>query len=490
MVKDTLEKLKQAGIGGKTTVTLFTMPFCPFSGPVEKKLLETQGALSEWMTLDIRYLVNKGADGKLKSLHGDKELNEARRRVAVREFYPGKFYDYLRRLREHPEDAWETTARALGVVPTRISGAVETGEADKFLEQDIALAKALGVNESPTVLVDNTKLATDPLAEHALGAVCSTITEDKRPAICKELPVCYTDADCRKPGMEAKCIKPGTRDAKCERTPAKKVPLTIVYPEKALYPVTERMKNALVEILPGLEVTEYPSQSVEGRALLAVYPFDDLPALIFGDEVKEAAGYPDIAGTLKQVPDRNLSAVNPTASGANFLYKRERVDKRIDVFVPLSSTTGREAVQTILAWEASLAASAPKPAVVFHPVIYKDLKDGQLAVPGGRAALEDALRLLAVSSAFPGKTTAYLKALADADGTGYWEEPVTTAGLDSAEVKKLAQSPAMHTQALKEAELCEIAAPSANVTILINNQEIIQPANPGELTEALERSAR
>jgi len=492
LVKKALDEI-QALTGGhlKTTITLFGMPFCPYLPPVEKPLLDAQKNLSDWMRLDIRFIVKRDDNGRLTSLHGREELDEARRRAAIREHYPERLFDYLRRRREHPAEPWQDSVRSVGIVPARVRGAVLTGEADAFLEKDLTLAKALGIHSSPTVLINNATLKADPLGERAVAAVCSAIPEEKQPAFCRSLPDCYIDADCRKPGMEVRCINPGTPQARCERTPAQRVPLSIIYPENALYPARDRIKAALVELLPGLDVTEHASASPEGRTLLALYPYDRLPALFFGGEVKKAQGYSDVAVTLKELKDKKLFATNPAASGANFLFKRPRMEGRVDIFIPLSSRAGHEAVRSLLTWQSARPDDAPPLVLSVHPLIYRKPEREDFVTPGWDApTLERALRTLAVSINHPDKFTAYLKAVADAGGSGYWQEPLAAVGLDPDAIKTLSRSQETLDKAAEEAALCKTIAAGGSVALLIANQEVYIPANPGELIETLETAGK
>ena len=477
--------------GGRNVVTLFTMPFCPYSRPVEKRLLSAAREFSPWMSLDIRFIVSRNSDGSLSSLHGPDELDEARRRAVVREQYPERFMAFLRRRHERPEEAWDAAARDTGIMAARIRGAIDAGDADGYLERDAGLAGALSVGASPTLFVNNVRLDAEPLAERALAAVCTAIPGTSRPALCSELPECHADTDCAQPGMDVRCINPGTKEARCERTEAVAVRLVIVTPPESLFPVHERIKDALVQLFPGLQPREVAADAAEAAALLKNYPYDRLPGLFFHSEVKQAAGYTAVAGTLKALPGSDMLVVDPDASGANFYFHRHRQDGRLDIFTPVSSKAGRDAIETFLAWRSGrIKMGAALPEIGLRPLVFRHPDDGSLAAPGGLAALEDTLRVLAVRSAFPDKLLDYLKVLAATSGTSDWEEPLAAAGLAPGVIKELARSDGVAAMAGEEAALCEALGASSSVMLLYANQEFFIPANAGEMFDALERAAR
>lgn len=484
-LKKTLAAIRTArGHSAKKKVTVFEMPLCPYARSFEQKFLPRCDTFSNWMEVDFRFLVTADDAGRLRSLNGNAELDESRRRAAIREFFPAALPAYMHHALQNPDASWQESARAAGIIPTRIDGALKTGEADEFLRTDMAMAASRNIRSSPTVLVDNVRVDLEPLPEKVLSMVCAGVPRDQRPPPCLSLPECFSHSDCAMPRMDVECMAAGTTTARCKRSPAPVVPLALVYPGWAIMPVRDRMKDALVQLFPGLQVTEYEADSAKGRELLKLYPFDRLPALFLREEVTRTRAYRDIASTLHPIAENGTSVVSPDASGAAFYFKRPRLTGSVTIFVPMTSQPGREAISAVLQWMKQHQHSDIR--LDFSPVLLTDEKTHELIAPGGPPEVEQALRFLAVSHNSPSRLRSYLEALVSSGNTGYWEEPLQSAGLDAMEVKTQSRSEAVHTLAMAIADLCRSIRCGGNISILVNNQEMLSPANAGELSELLD----
>lgn len=454
-------------------LTLFKMTDCKHTPPVEKRLLDVLPHISGVVEFRIRLLTAVDREGRLILPADERDLEESRVQAAVSRFYPDLLPQYLALRIKQPSAPWQDLAGQAGALPARIRGAVLTGEADNFLSWDRAVAARLGVRAGPVVVVENKAIDLPPVVDRSLSYVCSLLQEDGKPGICTSVPRCFSDADCRKPGKEGECIDPGAPKARCRYADAVHVPLVVLYPPNAVQPRRHDVIRALFEFFPGLEVDEvrYPSEKAE--ALLQDYPFDTLPAYFAGREIEQAKGFADVKSTLVRLKDGGF-VFHPDAAGSSFYYKRPESKGSIKVYFPAGTEHGRQAISSLA--EFLLNADVPLRPLVC-PIVFE--QEHELHAPAGRAALEEALRIIAVGDSDPGRLWDYLAALAEAGGTGYWEEPLARAGFDPETIKTASMSESTQAKAMAIAAECRSLGLPPRVALLFDNREVVLPADRG-----------
>lgn len=112
-LKDILEQRMRGPM--KPQVELFVMSFCPFGVQAEEELLPFIAKYGEAVDFNLRFIANlveeTAADKKkYTSLHGEPEVIENLRQIAISQLYPDRFFDYLLCRAKHLESAWTLCA--------------------------------------------------------------------------------------------------------------------------------------------------------------------------------------------------------------------------------------------------------------------------------------------------------------------------------------------------------------------------------------------
>ena len=160
----------------KPQVELFVMSFCPFGVQAEEELLPFIAKYGDTVDFNLRFiadLVEETASDELKftSLHGEVEVIENLRQIAVSQLYPDQFFDYLLCRAKHLESAWTRCAEKMGLDIDRVNQEMESERTKRLFEVDIRRSTALGVRSSPTLVVDG-KVISDGLWRGKVSGIC------------------------------------------------------------------------------------------------------------------------------------------------------------------------------------------------------------------------------------------------------------------------------------------------------------------------------
>ncbi|MHC5054428.1 MAG: hypothetical protein ACYTKD_06900 [Planctomycetota bacterium] len=462
------------------TVKLFKMALCPYAPKVEGTLAELGRALPRRVALRVTHVVRVDPRGRLTSMHGEPEVEEARRQAAIFEFYPRRYWDYAAwRAKDPAGEGWERECRRLGMSVARLRGCVASGEADAILRRHADRSERLRVSGSPTLYLGGKRYEGPVSREGVLRVVCSELPGGAEGiAACKGLPKCFSDADCRKPGFVGECAKPGTPAAECRHHPAVRVPLTIVADGRAAWSPVARIVESLQVFFPGLDERKVDSRSDEGRSLLKRYKLDRLPAYILGKQALEERNIETVRPALTPVADALV--LSPGLAGSHQDITRDRRPGRVDLFLAPHSKAAADALAEAL----DLMERGEAPWLRLRAAVYRD-REWRLAAPGGLAELEEMLRQIAVAETQPRLLAPYLRARLKHVGSSYWEDPLREAGLDPAVVRNAADSGL--AAALLDADaqaLAEIGG-SGPVVLLVANQELVPVGSRAELRHAV-----
>ena len=321
-----------------------------------------------------------------------------------------------------------------------------------------------------------------------LRAVCSMLPGgSKGVRVCRGLPACFSDADCRKPGFVGECRKPGTKRAECVRYPAVKVEAVVVEDARAVHSPVGRILDSLRVFFPGLDDRRVDSNSPEGRELVERYGIDRLPAYLLDRAALKERRIDAIREALTPAGDRLL--VSPRLAGSHQDITRGRLPGRVDLFLAPHSTAAAEALEETLSHVAALAARGKAAQVLFRSAVRRDA-EGRLAAQGGLAEIEAMLRELAVARHHPDRLPDYMRARLESTGSSYWRDPLLKAGLDPEEIRKIAEGD--RTRAALDVDAQELSELGAGgpVVLLIANQELVPVGSRAELRHALEAAGR
>ena len=495
-----LDALKKKG-KKRIEIEYWMMPDCPGCKLARPELQAIAKDLAGRVSIVTHWVVERRGD-ELSSLHGDEELNEARVQALVAKYYPERIWDWLQWRAEHRE-AWSVGAEKLGLLPARIEQALNAKEADALLLADIELAERRRVHATPSLVIANRLYEGEIDRAHLLGALCGSL-EVPKPDCCKDAPACFFDAQCRTRGFVAKCIDAGTPKARCDASkPAVKIPATILVDNDALSSNQDKILEALIGDLPGLDYALVDIGSPEGKRLAERAKVTRLPAYLLDPIATTEDAYKVSVGRVaREISFRDerdaetkmlLLREDQYGVGANRILARPRIKGRADLFVSRFGKNGQEALETALECAASREAAGLT--LVFHDALYfKPAEDGakpQLAAKNGIAEVEEAARAMAVRLAAPEKLNAYLLERGKKRGGSYWDAPLKAVGIDAEKIRALAEEPsAAVLQKLEdEAALLKSLDAGGEIVLLAENCELISVVSRRDLRQILERIA-
>jgi len=473
----------------KVDIEFWTMPECPGCNELRPTLQSIATELSERVNVRLHF-VTSTQNGRLVSLHGENELMESRVQAVVQQYFPEKIWAWLTWRHANAAASWEEGARALKILPARIRGAISTGAADALLIADEKLSLTRRIAGTPTLIIANRMYDQPADRPQILRALCSVLQAPK-PTLCASVPACFFDAQCRKRGTIGRCLDAGTAAARCDNSqPAVKVPATVIVDKDALFDNSERILEAMVADLPGLDYRVIDKNSDEGRALIAKLRITHLPAYVLDPVAKTERGYSEsIAKVLREETKDRALVAQYSAVGAMQILQRERQKGRLDLFAARMSKNGQESVDAAIEHLRNGAGS--KPELVLHDALYWKESDGQreLAASGGLTEIQEAAIAAAVKSLAPEKYFDYLLERGRARGSMYWDVAVKKIGVDAEQVRKLAEGPAPEIlKVLKaEADLLKVLDAGGDITALAENCELVTVRSRQDLRDLMDR---
>jgi len=145
------------------------------------------------------------------------------------------------------------------------------------------------------------------------------------------VPVCIDDKDCKAQGKIGACINPNTKTAVCEFKDDVKVQLTVLDDKNCASCSTTRMLSVIKQLFPNIETAKIDYNTIEGKKLAADLGIGALPAYIFDESIIDADRYQKIKNALTKEGSKYL--LTKTASGADYYFKREKIENKLDLFI-------------------------------------------------------------------------------------------------------------------------------------------------------------
>jgi len=470
-------------------VEVWTMPECPSCNQARADLQKVATALGGRVTMSLHFVVHK-ENGKLASLHGERELNEAGIQAVVQKYYPDRIWEWLE-WRENNSDApWQDGVAKLGLLPARIQGALNAKEHEKLLNADYALMGRRRVEGTPALIIAN-RVYDGPLERlRMLGALCGLL-EEPRPAACKDVPACFFDAQCRKRGFIGRCIDAGKPGAACDQSrPALKVPATILLDRESIHDNHERIMEILAGDLPGIDFTLLDISQPQAKELISAHRIPRVPAYVLDSNAKQEVDYADGVGKVVTENEAlKVLVVKPFAVGAHRILNRQRIKGRVDLFVSRFSKNGQESLESALQFMQSAGVNAPE--LLIHDALYWKESGNQkeLAAGNGLAEIEEAVRAQIVKRLYPDKFHAYLLERGKRRGSSYWDVPIKALGMDAEKIRTASENAGDDILKLlyTKADLLKSMDAGGDIVLLAENCELIPVRSRRELREVLEK---
>jgi predicted DsbA family dithiol-disulfide isomerase len=140
-------------------IELFMMAHCPYCGKRVQQLQEVLKGLDPRVGLTVQFVGTGDAANGFKSMHGPEEVAEDLREICAAQHYRAnnKFLDYMVcRGREPRNPDWTTcTGGATGFDVTVLRKCADGPEGKRLLEASFKYSQAIGIDASPTFVVNN-----------------------------------------------------------------------------------------------------------------------------------------------------------------------------------------------------------------------------------------------------------------------------------------------------------------------------------------------
>lgn len=189
-----IEKVNQpaCGVDGKLKADFYIMSYCPYGVKyVTDTLVPLVNDMGDAVDFTPHFIMQKGPDGKMQAMHGQKEADENLRMVCIRDKYGNnKWLEYTKCFaaeiygnQQAPKD-WKYCAEKTGLDATAIDTCFKT-EATTLAEPDLAKIAANGAGASPTAIYNcNNKIVGAIPYMQVRGNLCKLIS-GKKPAACQ-----------------------------------------------------------------------------------------------------------------------------------------------------------------------------------------------------------------------------------------------------------------------------------------------------------------
>jgi len=140
----------------KGQLEVFVMSQCPFGVKALNAMKEVLAAFDKKIDFKVNFIADE-ANGALKSMHGQGEVDEDIRELCAIKYYAKdyKYMDYiLCRNADLKNPDWKKCATA-GIDAAKIDKCFTSDEGKKLLSENAKIAKSLGIGASPTWVANN-----------------------------------------------------------------------------------------------------------------------------------------------------------------------------------------------------------------------------------------------------------------------------------------------------------------------------------------------
>jgi hypothetical protein len=269
-------------------------------------------------------------EGPFSSLHGQPEIDEGRRQLIVRQDFPQAYRAYLLcRSRQGPGGDWQACAKAAGLDPLALQTEAAGPRGEQLFRENIRLANSLGIDLSPTLLIDGEEFTGDFAPLPLARSLCRNHPDHP---LCRELPACGSDSDCTPPpGQAALCRDPNTAKARCEYFQPVPFSLQVLDSHTCAACNTGVFLSSTLELFPQARTQVLRLEAPEGQRLAGQYGIEVFPAYIFSADFARDPRFVRVRHLLEKKGDAYLLA--PRLVGAS-LWRQRPVRSGLDVFAP------------------------------------------------------------------------------------------------------------------------------------------------------------
>jgi hypothetical protein len=456
----------------KKVFDLYIMSQCRYGCAALKEFVAFAAGFPtvEW---HVWFIGSVGIDNSLTSLHGPDEVADEMLWLAVETLYPNRWLEFLTKRSAVADVATETIIRSMKLDLSKIKKWADTKGKSELALQYVRSMR-MGINASPTLLVNNGAFTEDIIRPRLARAMCGTA--GVRSAYCDSIPECFDDHDCKKTGKVGHCVSRAGHKAVCEFDNAVKFGMSMLLPDSAFSHPESGVLMSLSEEFPGMVVDTVRIGTQRGMSLATSFHPAFLPVFLFDKEIAKAPNFHEFEPSVVLSGDKYVfgpGMVKPT-----YFYKRAAKPGSITLFVDPAFPGARDAMRI------ALGSTGKTATVVVLPVVY-DPKDSAGTASETAIRNEESLRWLVLAEKYPAQYKLYLERFAERATMSYWFTDISKLGINVDDFVKVVEASSAelgaHAAFIRELGIRE------PVEALINNREVVAVKNPGDLRDMLSR---
>ncbi len=331
---------------------LYLMSMCSYGLSALEEILPVSNSFD--IDLNIHFIGDVVGEDSLKSLHGEKEVEEEKRWLAVKELYPTFWKDFIHLRVENKIETAEII-RILELDEERIDRWV-----DEFGFRALAThyrrSNRLQINASPTLLINGTVVSTQIEEKRLSKQLCE---QGQNLSLCDSLPECFDDHHCKKKGKIGTCGKENNA-GKCVYKDPVSFSFIAVVGDTLTDDYERQTIETTQELFPGVKVSVVSYQSKEGKHLFRKHGARGLPFFLFEDRVQKAHNFEKIVSGIEK--SGSWYRFKPGIMRITTFPQRKRKPGQIEIFVDPEFVHLAEVVKAVHAFDSSFSAVTISPA--------------------------------------------------------------------------------------------------------------------------------
>ena len=143
---------------------------------------------------------------------------------------------------------------------------------------------------------------------------------------------CNSNDDCKQEGKEGICMKPGSKDAKCEFKDIPKTNVVVLNDRKECFNCdTQRVLSILEDWFGALNTKELDYNAAEGKNIAEKLNLRALPAYILDENITKKPKYEQFKRSFAKKGNDYL--LSEDAASSTFFFKRDNVPNKLELFV-------------------------------------------------------------------------------------------------------------------------------------------------------------
>ncbi|MBI5207121.1 MAG: hypothetical protein HY934_04945 [Candidatus Firestonebacteria bacterium] len=484
-IDNLLEELKNQTESkeNKIKLELFVMSYCPYGNNAEEEIYNLIQEFKRFIDFEIKFIIDED-NNAYTSLHGEAEIEEDLRQLVIKNIFRDKFWDYLLcRNNNLKKDNYKECLLHAGLDPIKIESLIKVNK-EKLLRNEVISTNRLREKASPTLFINNKLYKGQIKKEILTREICSLIPDilSLQFSPCLNLPECFNDNDCIKPGMFGKCEKSGTKDSKCIFTKDIDIPLNIVYSQTMISADFYKVLDYLYSLFPGIKPEFIPIESSEGKDIINKFKINSIPVFIFTDDLKKSKNFAIINKQLTRITENALILDTNNFKITELFFHNALIHNNIQIFISILNPQAYFVIETFN----KMFPDPGKLIIEINYVGYIDEK-GNISGKYGQAQIEETKRQITIKTYYPEKFIKYLKLKINNLNSSYWEDPIEELGLDAKKIKFLSQNDAVKSILIDNINKANKFNINSDITIVLNNQEKISLTSNVQFQEVLDK---